>query len=207
MSTYLIVRSLGGSLIGIDDANIFFVYARNFAGGHGIVYNIGGEHVEGFSSVLYFLICSLGYAFSATPETGFLVLNFFFALLTILLMLYMLQVLCSRLLLSASLRVILMLGFLILIFANPFYIFWTIVSLMDSGLYSMLVTIAFVFLALLILTPNVSQTKSIQLSFLIPLLVLSRPEGVLWAVLSLVVFFYLNSVQGKSYLSSLRASL
>ena len=42
---------------GIDDANIFFVYAQNAANGHGFVYNVGGERVEGFSSLLWTLIC------------------------------------------------------------------------------------------------------------------------------------------------------
>ena len=38
--------------IGVDDANIFFVYAKNLAEGNGLVYNTGGERVEGFSSLL-----------------------------------------------------------------------------------------------------------------------------------------------------------
>src|SRR6187402_2180008 len=48
----------GTPLVGYDDANIFFVYARNLVDGHGFVYNAGGEHVEGFSSFLWLLICS-----------------------------------------------------------------------------------------------------------------------------------------------------
>ena len=35
--------------IGVDDANIFFVYAKNLAEGNGLIYNTGGERVEGFS--------------------------------------------------------------------------------------------------------------------------------------------------------------
>jgi hypothetical protein len=47
--------------LGIDDAYIYFVYAKNLAHGHGFVYNIGGERVEGFTSMLWVLICSLAY--------------------------------------------------------------------------------------------------------------------------------------------------
>lgn len=42
--------------IGIDDANIYFVYMKNLAAGHGFVWNIGGEKVEGFTSLLWTLI-------------------------------------------------------------------------------------------------------------------------------------------------------
>jgi len=45
-------------LTGIDDANIFFTYARNIAAGEGLVYNAGGERVEGFTSLLYTLVCA-----------------------------------------------------------------------------------------------------------------------------------------------------
>lgn len=40
--------------VGTDDAYISFRYARNFAEGHGLVYN-PGEHVEGYSNLLYVL--------------------------------------------------------------------------------------------------------------------------------------------------------
>ena len=49
------------SLTGIDDANIFFVYAKNLAEGNGLVYNVGGETVEGFTSFLWVIILSLFY--------------------------------------------------------------------------------------------------------------------------------------------------
>lgn len=43
---------------GIDDANIFKVYARNLADGRGFVYLEGGERVEGFTSLLYTIVLS-----------------------------------------------------------------------------------------------------------------------------------------------------
>jgi hypothetical protein len=42
--------------VGFDDANITQVYARHFAEGHGFVYNIGGERVEGSTSLLWTII-------------------------------------------------------------------------------------------------------------------------------------------------------
>lgn len=49
------------SEIGIDDANITLVYARNLAAGEGFVFNAGGERVEGSSSMLWTLLCALIY--------------------------------------------------------------------------------------------------------------------------------------------------
>jgi len=47
--------------LGIDDAYIYFVYAKNLVNGHGFVYNVGSERVEGFTSMLWVLICSASY--------------------------------------------------------------------------------------------------------------------------------------------------
>lgn len=41
-----------------DDAMITLQYARNLAEGHGLVWNAGGERVEGFTSPLWTLICA-----------------------------------------------------------------------------------------------------------------------------------------------------
>src|SRR3712207_6229080 len=62
-------------LTGIDDANIYFVYARNLADGHGFVYNVGGERVEGFTSLLWTLICALAFKGSAYPELTLFLIN------------------------------------------------------------------------------------------------------------------------------------
>src|SRR5688572_5292050 len=43
-------------LSGIDDANIYFIYVRNFFLGNGFVYHPTGEHVEGFTSMLWVLL-------------------------------------------------------------------------------------------------------------------------------------------------------
>lgn len=60
---------LGGQppLVGIDDAAITRSYSENIANGHGFVYNIGGERVEGATSFLWTLIVALAYAVSSSP--------------------------------------------------------------------------------------------------------------------------------------------
>ena len=57
--TLIAWNSNGRSLIGVDDANIYFVYMNHVAQGHGFVYNVGGEHVEGFTSLLWTIIGSI----------------------------------------------------------------------------------------------------------------------------------------------------
>jgi hypothetical protein len=54
----------GYPLVGIDDANIYFRYVKNIVGGHGFVYNIGGEHVEGFTSFIWTLLLCVFYIIS-----------------------------------------------------------------------------------------------------------------------------------------------
>lgn len=65
----------GKSFIGIDDANIYMVYMKNFAQGHGFVYNIGDERVEGFTSLLWTIIGSFVFLISSSPEFLLLGLN------------------------------------------------------------------------------------------------------------------------------------
>lgn len=43
----------------IDDAFISFRFAENFANGHGFVFNVGGERVEGYSNCLWVLMCAI----------------------------------------------------------------------------------------------------------------------------------------------------
>src|SRR5215510_1767079 len=61
--------------LGIDDANIYFVYAKNLALGHGFVYHPGGERVEGFTSLLWTLLCAAAHRVAARPEPWLIGLN------------------------------------------------------------------------------------------------------------------------------------
>jgi arabinofuranosyltransferase len=45
--------------VGVDDANIFFSYAENLVAGKGLVYGANSERVEGFTSILWMLVCAL----------------------------------------------------------------------------------------------------------------------------------------------------
>ncbi|MBN1867249.1 hypothetical protein JW916_08145 [Candidatus Sumerlaeota bacterium] len=60
---------------GFDDANIFMVYARNLAHGDGLVWHVGGERVEGFSSFLYVLVLAPLFLLTDKPEWAIATIN------------------------------------------------------------------------------------------------------------------------------------
>lgn len=68
-ATALARRQLDPPGTGIDDANIFFRYARNLAEGHGLVWNPGGERVEGFSSPAWVLLLAPAFPLGVPIET------------------------------------------------------------------------------------------------------------------------------------------
>ncbi len=53
-----------------DDAFISFRYARNFAQGHGLVFNPGAERVEGYSNFLWVLLMAGLFRVGVLPEWG-----------------------------------------------------------------------------------------------------------------------------------------
>jgi arabinofuranosyltransferase len=204
-ATYAVWRMLGAPRIGIDDANIFFVYARNFAQGHAIVYNVGGEHVEGFSSMLYFLICSAAYWLSPAPETALFWLNLLFAILTSLCLLYVIDLLAQRLGLSTAGKATVFAAYLFWLAINPAYFAWSVVTLMDSGIYSLLLTAGYTLLASLLLREERTTVRSaVQLGVLCALCVLVRPEGLGWALLQISGFAILTWLQTRSPRATLR---
>ena len=69
--------------IGFDDANITLNYAENIAAGHGYVYNIGGERVEGSTSPLWTAINTGAYFLPVPPEITLAVLGVLIAWTTV----------------------------------------------------------------------------------------------------------------------------
>ncbi|MBQ7251867.1 MAG: hypothetical protein IJS32_04615 [Kiritimatiellae bacterium] len=76
---FVVWRQNDYPVTGIDDANIFFSYAENLAHGRGFVYANNPEPVEGFTSMLWTLLCAVCFAIRVN-ETGVFVLSMFFLL-------------------------------------------------------------------------------------------------------------------------------
>jgi hypothetical protein len=204
-ASYTVWVLLGSPKTGIDDANIFFVYARNIAHGHGIVYNVGGERVEGFTSMLYVLLCSMAFWVTRTPEAALFVMNLLFVGVTSTCLMLVLIEFAGALHPGRSGKLLLCGGYLIWLITNPAYFAWNVVTLMDSALYSLLLTAAYAFLALLLLRETQIKVRhALQLSILCSLCVLARPEGTGWALVQSAAFTCLCWAQTRSIKATAR---
>ncbi len=186
----------GKSFIGIDDANIYLVYMRNFSLGYDFVYNIGGERVEGFTSILWTLIGSFFYFISDYPEILLLLLNIILITLSLYQITSLFDNKYDKLFSTKSLL------FLGIVGATPGFIDWTVLSLLETGLWCTLLT----FTVLEIIKYNQHSSKKIhyqKLSLLIILLVLCRPEAMLWGIF----FIILNLIKEYAITNSIKTSL
>lgn len=170
---------LGCPATGIDDADIFFVYARNLAQGHGLVYNIGGEHVEGFTSLLWTLICACMFRVTDHVEIPLYLFNLLIGAATVWV--------CFRRVKNLGL-------FLILLISVPAWFAWCQVTLMDTGLWCRLLTLAVL---------AVVDRRRILFALLLPLLVITRPESMLWGAW-LIIMMSLATAKSEGWGSGLR---
>jgi len=185
---------LGKPKAGIDDANIFLVYGRNLAQGHGFVYNIGGERVEGFSSILWVLIIAGVSLLTGRPETWLMILN---AVIIAAALTALTGWLDERagpavpgrdrggrwLTLPSRLT-------LIWVFAVPGYLCWTTHTLMETGLWSALLICASVITLDVFETGRFSKWRRAHMAGLISALILTRPDGMAWGVIFLLLWFF-----------------
>ena len=170
---------------GIDDANIYFVYMKNLATGHGFVWNIGGEKVEGFTSLLWTLIGAFFYRLSGEKYTWWLLgLNFILTYQSIWRLLLLLRrcnnttnenITASDVLIMALL--IFPLGFLE----------WNILSLMETGLWFFLIANLTISLCNFYLTGK--KQNIFIFSILISVMILTRPESIAFCLLFISILF------------------
>ena len=67
-SAYCVYRAVSFAWLS-DDSFISFRYARNLVQGHGLVYNVG-EHVEGYTNLLWTLLMAGGMVLGVSPEVA-----------------------------------------------------------------------------------------------------------------------------------------
>jgi arabinofuranosyltransferase len=187
-------------LIGVDDANILFVYSKHLAAGEGLVYNIGGERVEGYSSASWMLLTSLGYFLTAQPAPVFFVINI---LLIGLALSYGSLVVAELLGINAANSAKALTTFPVAIWlawtvANPSYFIWTTTSLLETGLWSALLLTS-TFLLLRSIGDGVfNQSRLISFTVLNMLLLLTRPESMAWVLYFLAMLLIVLRHQGIS---------
>ena len=173
------------SIIGVDDANIYFVYMKNFAQGYGFVYSIGGEHVEGFTSLSWTLLGSLFFKISEYPELLLILFN----ILIISFTLFQLTRFTDSLFSSSSFS-IQSIVLLCCVYLIPGFIEWTILSIMETGLWSCLITLLILHI-LSIINKESTNKEQYVFSLLLGLLVITRPEAMLWSIFFLIARYVL----------------
>ncbi|MBX7043073.1 MAG: hypothetical protein K1X85_09230 [Ignavibacteria bacterium] len=151
----------------VDDLYIYFRYVENFVSGYGIVFN-RGEHVEGFSSFLWFAWLALCRSAGADLETVAKYSSLSLAVLNILLVqILSLRILPGRLAIAAP---------VLTMFCLP-YVIWAV-----SG-FELMLFIFLLLLAVLILSNENSGAIALAGSaFVLFLLTVTRPEGILFAI-------------------------
>lgn len=166
--------------IGIDDAAITRNYAENLAGGHGFVYYVGGERVEGATSFLWTAILAVVYLATASPE--FAIVGLCAALTAIALFAtFSYAALAARQFDLPQRRVVGLVSIGVL--GMPGYAFWSIFTMMELALWSATLLVLVWRLARLAEKPKRWDAGAIVAAFALPLI---RPEGIA-AALGLLV--------------------
>jgi arabinofuranosyltransferase len=184
LCSFLVYRGLGKPMLtGIDDENITQVYGRNLANGFGYVYTPHFEHVEGATSPLWVALHYLLYKITADPEPYVLVCS---ALLTALAIYWSLGIVRYILAALALPRWALWIPVLA-IAAQPNYFHWTVVSMMDQGLWGALVLGFVSVLVRQVRASEAPERASLLGVALCVLSVLARPESMLLLPLMLAL--------------------
>ena len=189
--SWRIFHWLRAPLTGVDDANIFFVYAKHLAGGHGFVYNIGGERVEGFSSLLWVVWLSFFYLFSPAPEGAMIIGNIILVSLGLAVLGWALSFEGGGTATGGATSrgsFCLFLALLIWTITAPPFFFWAIFSLMETPLVCLLLIVATATVLASLRPQLTSRWPGLVLAIMMPLLVTMRPEGLLWGVVFAVLY-------------------
>ena len=185
----------GTGAIGIDDGNIFLNYAQHIAHGQGFVFNTNGERVEGFTSLLWVLVCAFFYLFTSHPEFLLIVFCLLLTSFTVTVIFrtlkrdiqktypvftkYFFWIYCA---------------FIISIGAS--YTAWSVLSLMENALWNFIFTLLIILVISTIEPIRVSLSRQIIIVLLGCLLSLTRPEALVWNLVFTTVLlwsFYQNN--------------
>ncbi|UCE18772.1 MAG: hypothetical protein JSV84_18345 [Gemmatimonadota bacterium] len=173
-----------------DDAFIIYRYAKNFANGHGLVFNIG-ERVEGYTSFSWTLLMAVAIRLGFDPVAVSKILGFLLSVGSILVLF-----LISNLISKGRNFVFNVLACL-MIAANGSFAMWTM-----SGMETPL----FVFLILCAIYSYVLEHYRDRYELLTPVLFslvsLTRPEGVFLFALTFVHRLYSSLVKKRFRLSN-----
>jgi arabinofuranosyltransferase len=172
-------------LYGIDDANIYMVYMRNVAHGHGFVWTVGGEKVEGFTSLLWTLIGALFYRIAGEHYVWLLLLlSFIFTYITVYRLLFFIRQCNDTSEKAITATDILVLCLLLLPLG---FLEWNVLGLMETGLWLYLIVGNTLLLGNYYLTGKPLPT--IRFAGSIAIMILTRPESIAYGILFIAIAF------------------
>jgi len=176
VGSFLVYKDLGKPVLtGIDDENITQVYGQNLAHGFGYVYTPNFEHVEGATSPLWVAVHWLAYSITAQPEPFILILCILLTALTLYWSLGIARWMANALVLPAWTSWIAMLATA----AQPSFFHWTVVTMMDQGIWATVVVGLMYVLVREASNPDAQPRSSFLGVLLCALSVLARPESML----------------------------
>ena len=180
-------------LVGFDDANITQAYAQHISQGHVYGYNIGGERVEGSTSILWTVINVLIF-FTPFPIELLHALSFL-----IIAGIMVVSTLITKEITSNNNA-----AFINLALFNffPFFFGWGFFSLMDIALFIFFIVLS---VYLLLKSDTLKPSKVLlSVSFLLPL---TRPEGILVSVGIFLLWTFFNAQSNKRIIARLTVLL
>ena len=181
LATLVAYHQVDRPLTGIDDANIFFTYAQHFSQGDGFIYYQGGERVEGFTSLLWTIVCSFCLLLTSHPEPLLLAINIILLSGTIQLVIRFLQTSGATETHSKKLHFfILPVALWAWCLLNPKLVIWATITLMDLGLWCFALTAGTLAFARAATSRSpLSRSTSYSLCGYLALALLTRPEAIL----------------------------
>jgi arabinofuranosyltransferase len=199
LACWLVSDIHGHPTRGIDDAQILFSYSSNLAHGRGLVYANNPQHVEGATSLLWTLICSIPFGLGL-DEPGVLAISVLLLCLTqVLALLIIRKSSAARQAPSWPFE----LAYLLAVFSSPAYFAWMSITLMDTCLWGFLV----VLMTYVALSPPRSGLGIAVASIPFFLAPLSRPEAALVAPAIIGLAWLHNRSSRRLVLSSTVAFL
>lgn len=189
LSLFAFLRSSSIYTTIVDDSYIFFRFADNIAGGYGIVWNIGENVVEGYSSFLYLILLLIAKLLSFNLE----VFSIITGIICTSLHLYIAYLIYEQFYPSLTKENIFT---VIMLLLSPAYIYWSAAG-METCFYSM-------FLLLCIYSfLNLPQTSGylLLLGSLFGVLCLIRFEATLFFIFTFFYIAFNSSSKYKIWLS------
>lgn len=186
---------------GIDDAAITRSYADNIAHGHGFVYNIGGERVEGATSLLWVMLLAVPYLFDDNPEIPILVISALLTIFSIFLALRIVRRIAGP---DGTLGVA---ATAVAFLGLPAFFVWSIWSMMEIALWSALIMLLLNSLSALVEEPGPSGPWNWPLLVAAVALPLTRPEGVAVSAGLILLAGVLRPIAWKTTAMALAATI